>query len=435
MKGKKFAALMTALVLAAMTITGCGNTQNGSSSTSGSNDTVNTNKESQSAANDTQASDDVEDVHLKVWTASDEFDMTTEMLEKFKDLHPEYNFTYELIIVGVDESTTLLVSDPDIAADVFYQPSGAIPELTQAGLLYPITYNQENINTIYGTGALTACTGEDGLLYGIPFTPNSWFMYYNKSMFNEEEIKSLEVMLDKDLGDGVLNFGLDMSNSWYVSAFFYAGGCTLFGANGDDPADCTWNSENGYKVGEYIIDLAQNPRYLEDADGLGAAMFKAGELGAMCSGTWMAGEFSEALGDDYAAAALPSIKLDGKDCQLSNFSDYKMVSVKANTAHPLAAQQLAVFLANEENQLIRYEEIATTPTILSLVDHPSLLDDPASSALLAQTRFATAQPAIPQLKGYWTPAEALATGMVNGEITRTNLQENLDTFVNQIINQ
>ena len=32
----------------------------------------------------------------------------------------------------------------------------------------------------------------DGFLYGVPFTTNTWFMYYDKRVFPEKDIKSLE---------------------------------------------------------------------------------------------------------------------------------------------------------------------------------------------------------------------------------------------------
>lgn len=41
----------------------------------------------------------------------------------------------------------------------------------------------------------------DGFLYGVPFTTNTWFMYYEKRVFPEKDIKSLEKMLEKEYID------------------------------------------------------------------------------------------------------------------------------------------------------------------------------------------------------------------------------------------
>lgn len=426
MKSKKAAALTMVAVMTLAMAAGCG-------SSSGEATGADAGKTAGTEAAGAQASSEVavQEVNLKVWAPEEDMEITQQMCEKFDEIHPEFDCTFDISIVGVDESCDQLTTDPDAAADVFLLPSGSIPQLVDAGLIYPITYDEENVKALYSEGAINACS-KDGLLYGIPSTPNSWFMYYNKSMYTEDEVKSLETMMAKDLGDDVKNFSCTISNSWYIEAFFYAGGCTLYGEDGSNPDDCTWNNEDGYKVGQYLINLAANPKYVEDQDGIAGSLMKDGKLGALCSGTWAAAELKEALGDDYAACALPTINIDGKECQLSNFADYKCYAVKSNTEYGLAAQELAEYFANEENQLIRYQTNATTPTCLSLQSNPELAEDPATCALMAQTEFATPQPAISQINEYWTPAQALGAGIINGEITEANLQENLDTLAESV---
>lgn len=307
-------------------------------------------------------------------------------------------------------------------------PSGAVAELTESGLLYPITAEIDSVLPLYGDGAIKACTKED-LLYAIPATPNCWFMYYNKSMYTEDEVKSLETMMAKDLGSDVKNFACKIKDSWYLEAFFYAAGCNIFGEDGTDPDVCTWNTKDGVAAGNYVIDLAKNPKYIEDVDGIGMSLFKEGKLGAMCSGTWDAPALQEALGENFAACALPTININGADKNLSNFADYRCFSVKSGTKHPLEAQLLAEWLGNEESQLLRYKETGASPACLSLQENEEVATDVATCALIAQTEFATPQPSISQINGYWTPAAALGEGIINGEITSDNLQEKLDSVV------
>ncbi len=49
---------------------------------------------------------------------------------------------------------------------------------------------------------------QDGAVYGVPFTTNTWFMYYNKSMVSEDEIKSLDDIIAKN------KITFPVSNSW-----------------------------------------------------------------------------------------------------------------------------------------------------------------------------------------------------------------------------
>ena len=64
-----------------------------------------------------------------------------------------------------------------------------------------------------------------------------------------------------------------------------------------------------------------------------------------------------------------------------------------------------------------------------LSSDPAIAADAAATALVAQTEFCAAQPSIPEMNNYWTPAEALGNGIVNKEITKDNLQAQLDSFV------
>ena len=428
MKLKKAVALLCAAGMLMGMLSGCGSGDKGSSDQSAA-------VTGESSGNGENVSGEVEQVSLKVWVPEEEMEITQEMCKAFNEAHPEFDCTFDIAVVGIDESANNLETDPELAADVFQLPSGSISQLKEAGLIYPITANIDEVKSLYGEGAIEACTRDD-LMYGVPFSPNSFFMWYNKSMYSEDDVKSLETMFAKDLGSDVYNFSYTLHDSWYLETFFFAAGCTLFGANGEDPTDCTWNNEGGIAAVNYILDnLVSNPKYIEDRDGVAGSLFKEGKLGALCSGTWADadGALTEALGDDLAACALPTIKINGKDCQLSNFADYKCYAVKSSTAHPMAAQLLAEWLTNEENQLTRYTECKATPTCLSLGDSPELAADVATRALLAQTEFATPQPTISQIANYWTPVATLGESLLQGDVTSDNAQESLDKVVEQIL--
>lgn len=418
---KKVVALLLTAVMLIGLLTACGGSSSSSTTTS-----ANSGSSAQAPA------DGVEKVNLKVWIPEEELEITQKLTADFAAAHPEYDITFDISITGIDLSANGLETDPELAADVFQLPSGSIAQLTNAGLLLPITYNMDAVKALYGEGALAACYSGD-YMYGVPFSPNSWFMFYNKSLYTEDEVKSLDTMFAKDLGEGVYNFSCDLTNSWYLEAFFYATGCTLFGADGTDPTDCTWNTQAGVDAANYVMDMIANPKYLEEADGIAGSMMKDGKLGALCSGTWSAPDLMEALGDDFGAVALPTITVNGKTCQLSNFADYKVWSVKSNTKNALAAQLLAQYLAGPEAQIMRYQASKATPTVLALMDNAEIASDIATTALIAQTQFATPQPSIAQINNYWTPVQALGEEMISGAANPGNIQEKLDRVVADIL--
>lgn len=363
----------------------------------------------------------------------EEKEITQQMAESFAAAHPEYNFSVELAIMGIDEANAQLKTDADSAADVFQLASGGVPELQKMGLLLPIGYDEANLRQLYAENAITAVTAEDGLIYAVPFTPNTFFMYYNTSMFTEEDVKSLDAMLAKDLGEGVdYNVAFPVSGSWYLESFFFAAGCTLFGEDGKDPTSMDWNNEKGLAAGQYMIDLVNNPKFIDDKNGIGMSLLREGKVGAIFSGTWDAALVQEALGENYGAAKLPTANINGTDSQLRNFGDYKTYAVKSSTKYPLAAQQFAEWICNEENQLLRYQTVGVSPCITRLAESPELADDLATAALVEQSEHYYPQPNIPQINEYWTPATAFGEGIVNKEITSENLQEQLDAFVNAV---
>ena len=425
MKRRTLAAMSMTAAIIASSLTGCG-----AQSDQVSADTTAAETKTEGAAEATAAGE-TENVNLKIWVPEEEVDITDEMVKKFDAAHDEFDITYEIAVVGIDEAPQALETDSDTAADIFYTPSGGVADLAGKGLLLPITKDFDELKVDLPESAINAVT-VDGFTYAVPFSPNTFFMYYNKDFFTEDEIGNLDTMMTKDLGDGMWNFSTQLTNSWYAEMFFLGNGCTLFGEDGKNAEDCTFNNEKGLEAGEYMISLATNPKYLEDADGVGGNAFKEGKLGAVTSGAWSAPEFREALGDKLGAVALPTANIGGSDVQLSNFVDFKTITVKSNTAHPLCAQQLAVYMANNESSLTRYKEQGDVPVLKSLSDSEEIKNDFVASALNDQAALATNQPSIPQMGDYWDPMKALGEGIYYGDVTSDNLQTQLDALVDSV---
>lgn len=419
MKLKKLGTLLLTGALTATAVAGCGSADSAGGSTT------------QTANSGAAAAGGTENVSLKIWVPEEEVETTDQMVKDFDAAHDEFNITYEIAVVGIDEAPQALETDADTAADIFYTPSGGVADLSGKGLLLPITKDFDTLKADLPESALNAVTIE-GLTYAVPFSPNTFFLYYNKELFTEDDVKNLDKMMAKDLGDGKWNFSTKMTDSWFTEMFFLGNGCTLFGEDGKDPSNCTFNDANGLAAGEYMIDLANNSKYLENADGVGGSAFKDGNLGAITDGAWAAPDYREALGDKLGAVALPTATISGKDVQLSNFVDFKTITVKSNTAYPLCAQQLAVYMGSPESCLTRYKEQGDVPVLKSLSESEEIKNDIVSLALSDQAAFATNQPSIPKMGDYWDPMKALGDGIYYKDVTKDNLQAQLDALVDSI---
>ena len=161
----------------------------------------------------------------------------------------------------------------------------------------------------------------DGGVYGFPFTGNTWFMYYDKSVFTEEDIKSLDAMLEK----GVVAFPL--TTAWYFGSFYAANGCTFFGPDGTDAAaGFDFTGDKAVKVTEYLVGLVANPNF-KNGD-----VNSVSDAKAFFSGTWDYQKAVDAYKDNLGIAAAPSITIDGELKQLKAFAGSKAVGVNPATA-------------------------------------------------------------------------------------------------------
>lgn len=388
---------------------------------------------------DTQAEDTTQptggEVALTVWGAQEDQDMLKKMCEAFADANPGTTYTFTYGVCSEADAKKTVLTDVGAAADVFAFASDQTGELVDAGALYRVTKNKDEIVANNTEASISAGT-VNGELYAYPSSSDTYFMYYDKSKFTEDEVLSLDTMLAKDIDGVTTNVAYDLDNGWYQTAFFFGAGCKLFGDQGIDPTQCDFNNEQGKLVGEYLIDIAGNKKFgdtFEDAQI--KAGFDAGTLAAAITGTWNATDIQNALGDNYAATKLPSFKMaDGKDYQMGGMANFKLYGVNAETKSPLDAMALAEWLTNYDNQLIRFNEKSFAPANKELAnDTEKLSSNIAVSALAQQAQFATVQTSIPQCGNYWTPAEAFGQGIISGEITKDNLQEKLDAYVTSVL--
>ena len=422
MKTRKLISTLTAIALTGTLMAGCG----ASDSTSGSADSTG-NAAASSGSGDT--------VTLTVWGSQEGQDYLKRMCESFAAANPDKKYVFNYGVVSEADAKKEMLKDVSAGADVFGFASDQTGELVSAGALYRVTKNKDEIIANNTAPSIQAAT-VDGELYGYPYVSDTYFMYYDKSKFTEDEVLSLDAMLAKDIPGTSINFAFDVDNGWYQSAFFFGAGCKLFGDDGTDPTQCDFNNDRGFLVGEYLIDLVKNPKFGSNFDdGLVKAGFADGSIAAAVTGTWNATDIQASLGDNYAATKLPSFKLsNGEEVQMGGMANFKIIGVNSETKNPLDAMALAEWLTNYDNQVINFEERSLAPTNTKLAnDTEKLYSNAAVAALAQQAQYATVQTSIPQCGNYWTPAEAFGQDLIAGNITTDNLQEKLNQYVESVL--
>ena len=406
---KRIIALLLAVVMV-LALAACG----------GNTTTETKAAETQAAA----APAEVQEITLKVWGPSedqvDESSFLQQATAKFAENHPEYKINWIFEVCAEGDAGTAVTKDPAAAADVYAFANDQLGTLLQANAIARLGGSVlEQVKADNSETMVASVTSGEGV-YGVPFTGNTWFMYYDASIFTEEDIKSLDAMMAK------ATVAFPVTNTWYVPSFYYAMGGTMFGDGTDGTAGVVFGGENGAKATMYIANALANGTMIDDASGAGLDGLRNGTVGAIFSGTWDAANVKEILGENYAAAQLPCITVDGEEHQLYSFSGSKAYGVNPNSANLKLATELAAWLGSSEMQDLHYQvrDGGVVPCSTSLIASGNYDSDPSAVAqndTIANT--SKLQPSIPEMGTYWTNAESMGKALANGEINADNAAE------------
>ena len=365
-----------------------------------------------------------EAISLKVWgpqeDQADDNSFLPTACKAFAEAHPEWDITFTFEVCAEGDAGTMVTKDPSAAADVYMFANDQLGTLLQANAIARLggdvlaQVQADNSETM-----VASVTSGDGV-YGVPFTGNTWFMYYDKSVFTEEDIKSLDAMMAK------ATVAFPVTNTWYIPAFFFANGGTMFGDGTDGAAGITFGGEAGAAATMYVANALAAGTLIDDANGAGLDGLRNGTVKAIFSGTWDAKNVEEALGENYGAAALPCITINGEEKQMYSFSGSKAFAVNPNSAHMKAASALAAWLGSAEMQDLHYElrNGEVIPCNAALLATDEYAGNPAAVAqndTIANT--SKLQPSIPEMGTYWGNAESLGKALANGEINEANAAE------------
>lgn len=369
-----------------------------------------------------------ESVRLMVWSPSEDQSKDSEewlqnTCEDFAKLHPEWDITFVYGVADEATAATQVAQDPEASADVFMYANDTLTIMTDANALAKFDGKyREEIESTNSEEVLSSLMKEDNL-YGVPFTTNTWFMYYDKSVFSEEDIKNLNTMLEK----GPVAF--PFTNSWYLPAFYIGNGCTLFGDGTQEDKGVDFGEENAVEVTDYLVDLAANPNFKIDADGSGLAGLRDGSISAIFSGSWDANAVREALGENMGVAALPMYTLKGEEKQMMSYAGSKAIGVNPYSKNMVPAVELAVYLGSAEAQLSHYNLRNVIPCNTELLKDTEVSEDPLVMAQNDTFNYTSIlQPFVAKMNNCWVPVENMGKGIRNKSVTHENAKEQTEAM-------
>lgn len=410
MRFKKLAASVMMAAMTAAALSGCGSGKD-------------------SAATGTQASTEKISTKLTVWgNAEDQAEENGKwlqtMCEQFNSEHPEWDITFEYGVCSEQDAGKTIPQDPSNSGDVYFFANDQLQTLIDANAIAKLGGETADYVKNTNSSNIVNSVTVDGNIYGIPFTTNTWFMYYDKSKFTQDDIKSLDKMLEKD------KVAFNITEGWYMSSFFLANGCTYFGSNGTDAkAGIDLSGDKGANAAKALVSLVNNPNFVNDAQGVGIAGLRDGSVGAFFSGSWDYKSVKEILGDNFGAVSLPTVKIGGTDKQLKAFAGSKAIAVNPNCKYQQIAVALAKYLGGKEAQQKHYDLRNVIPCNTELLKTDKIKNDvliKAQNDTIDKTSII--QPTLTQMNDYWAPAQNFAKSIVNGEITSDNAATKTDEF-------
>lgn len=371
-----------------------------------------------------------------VWCPAADHEFAKQVADDFLKENKDLNLKVQFGIQGENDAATKVLTDVENAPDVFSFSSDQINKLIVGDALARIGGDRETrikaANTAESIDSATVTIGGKDMTYAYPYTDNTYFLYYNKSKFNEEDIKTLDGILAKCSKDE--QFGYPMDDGWYNSAFFFGKGLGYEVEFSDQLAENKITTDFGNEVGQQVAEAmwkyVQNPAFKADSnDSKLTAGFNEGKIIAGVSGIWNKSDIQKYLGDDFGVAKLPTYTLGNEQVQLTAFAGYKLLGVSKYSPNQAIAHRFAEFYTNKANQIKHFEARGFLPTDKEAQTDSRITGDACAIAIKAQLAYTKTQKGVPST--LWDPMKGFGTAMLNAkdDVASFDLQKELKAAV------
>ena len=382
-------------------------------------------------------------VKLTVWVSEADREFARTVAEEFKAKNPDKNYDIVIDIQGENDVPTRVLNDVENAADVYSCLNDQLSKLINGDALAQIAGERlERVKAANSEDSIDSVTltvkGKEGV-YGMPYTDNTFFLYYNKSVLSETDVTSIDKILSKCNANK--KFAYPMTDGWYTSAFYFGKGLGYQVEYDDNLAEtsisCDFDNETGTAVTQAMWELVKDSRVKADADDSKiTAGFNDGSIIAAVSGIWNRTTIEKYLGNNFAAAKLPTYTFgkgtsNEEQVQLVSFAGYKLMGVNNYSKNKTDAMDFAEFYTNKENQVKHFEVRGFVPTDETARMDEKVQSDVCAKAITQQLAHTQTQKGVPST--LWVPMQGLGTAMLAGaQNGNFNLSSQLKACVDAI---
>lgn len=415
---KKILAILLAGMMTATALAGCG----GSGEASSTGDASKGGKESSSGSTAVEVSKDgivdesyfgdEDNITLKVWAPDKAVNLVKSQIDEFKAAYPGKTFgKIEVVAQGEGDAATQILNDPAAAADVFSFASDQLNKLVNSKVVAKVAFT-DAVKEMNAEETVTAATvGKD--IYAYPETnDNGYYLVYDKSVVSDAQTEKLEDVL-KACKDAGKQFIFNCGDGFYACTFIFTGGVKIDGQEEDGTQKFV-----DYDEDEAVDTLMAFAKLMKEYKGTFQSLgvekvssgFKNKTLGAGVDGSWNTVVNQDALGENFGAAKLPTINVNGTDKQLISMFGYKYLGVNGSSKFPRSAQILALYLSSEKCQQQRAEQLGWGPSNKTVQESDVVQNSAVLKAIKEQSQNACAQVNIADT--FWSPLGNLGNKLI-----------------------
>lgn len=425
-------SMLLVISILALALTACGPDRNENKGTN----TGNTGK-NDSQTTDTEAPKPEE---LTIWAneAEKEIKAVREIAEKFTQ---ETGVKVKVVPVNAREQAKSFSLDGPAGRgpDLWWATHNSMGKNVLQGLAEPFTLDEEVLKN-YSEDTIKAVT-QQGKIYNLPMVVETAVLFYNKDLLPEapETWADLEKFSDSfnNAAEKKYGFILDGINFYYGNMFMQGNGGYVFGydeANGYNADDIGLNNEGSVKGAKLIQNWFQKgyiPQSIttDIMDGL----FKQGTVGAVVSVPAALNNYKDSLGDKLGVAPLPKLENGNRPPSFLGIKGWVLSPFSKNKEW---AQQLAIYLTNQQSLEHYFEVAGEVPATLSGLGSDKITSHPYYSAVAEQVKSATPTPNNPEISQTWEPMKNALIFLSQGNDAKEILDEAVSQIKEQIaINQ
>ncbi len=364
---------------------------------------------------------------LSIWCPGTDEEVINAIVASFKETYEEYA-DWNIYIdqtMGEGDTQAVLVQDKTTAADIICMADDNLRTAVQSNTVLPVDEaDVTRIATSDGQDAVDSLS-INGTLYGYPYRmDNSYLLFYDTTIYSEEDIQTLDGILAKSAAEGV-DFCFDLATGWYAPSVFMANNVYQWvgvDQDGVDTIESEYYTQAGVDVVEALWDLSEQYtnngwNWTGDQGVIEGGMVAGSQTPVGAAILWNDPALQK-NNPNIAVAPLPAITVNGEAKPLHTFQSYKALVINnyietKGEEYVTAAKELCRFWTNATNQE-RYLDLEYGVSNLSVMEAADTSNMPFVNALSEMIDEGRTYAQAPNVTGnYWDPIQNLMTCVKN----------------------